>query len=76
MHKIKNSDKFLKTTFLLNDEEIASLHRQIPMTQEMFENLTQKLTNAGDDVAYFQLLKEFPEMAQTFSNKIIKEADE
>ena len=46
------------------------------MTQEMFENLTQKLTNAGDDVAYFQLLKEFPKMAQTFSNKIIKEADE
>ena len=76
MCEIKNFDKFLKTTFLLNDEETAALHHQIPMTQEMFGKLTQKLSDIGDDVAYFQLLEEFPEMVQVFANKIIKEVDE
>lgn len=41
-------------------------NHQIPITQDMFENLTQKLSDIGDDVVYFHLLEEFSDIVKVF----------
>ncbi|MDO4556132.1 MAG: hypothetical protein Q4B70_13435 [Lachnospiraceae bacterium] len=65
----------LKVIFELSEEESAAYDHQVPMTQEMFENLYNKFIDWEADVSFDRLVNEFPEQAKVYAEKIIKDID-
>ena len=46
----KNLLSFLVETFELTDKQIAAIHHQIPMTQELFDSILDKAEDVGPDM--------------------------
>ena len=49
----------LKFTTLLSEEELKAMDHQIPMTQELFDSILNKITGKGFEDSYFDFLEEF-----------------
>ena len=64
MDKSKGIEKFLemlKITKLLSEEELEAMDHQIPMTQEVFDSILNKMTGQGLEDSYFDFMNEFSE---------------
>ena len=64
MDKSKGIEKFLemlKITKLLSEEELQAMDHQIPMTQELFDSILEKMTGQGLEDSYFDFMNEFSE---------------
>ena len=64
MDKSKGIEKFLemlKITKLLSEEELQAMDYQIPMTQELFDSILEKMTGQGLEDSYFDFMNEFSE---------------
>ncbi len=62
MDKSKGIEKFLemlKITKLLSEEELQALDHQIPMTQEVFDSILNKMTGQGLGDSYLDFMNEF-----------------
>lgn len=71
--KLDRLDEFMKATFLLNEDELKALDKQITMTQEMFDHLCERLIEIGTDRMAFELMLEYPDLLQNSADRIEKE---
>ena len=51
--------EMLKFTTLLSEEELKAMDHQIPMTQELFDSIINKITGKGFEDSYFDFLEDF-----------------
>ena len=72
-NQLDRFEEFLKTTFLLDEDELKALDKQTPMTQEMFDHLCERLTEIGTDRLAFELMLDYPDLLQESSDRIEKE---
>ena len=68
---------FLVETFELTDEQTAAVHHQIPMTQELFEQIISKCNDIGPDMdkLFYRLLDEYSDLMKVYAEKITKEVE-
>lgn len=71
--KLDRFEEFLKATFLLDEDELKALDKQMPMTQEMFDHLCSRLTEIGADRLAIELMLDYPDLLQKSSDRIEKE---
>lgn len=71
--KVDKFEEFLKATFLLDEDELKALDKQMPMTQEMFDHLCSRLTEIGADRLAIELMLDYPDLLQKSSDRIEKE---
>lgn len=72
-NQLDRFEEFLKTTFLLDEDELKALDKQMPMTQEMFDHLCSRLTEIGADRLAIELMLDYPDLLQKSSDRIEKE---
>ena len=72
-NQLDRFEEFLKTTFLLDEDELKALDKQIPMTQEMFDHLCSRLTEIGTDRLAFELMLDYPDLLLKSADRIEKE---
>ena len=71
--KLDKFDEFLKATFLLNEDELKALDKLIPMTQEMFDHLCERLTEIDTDRLAIELMLDYPDLLLKSADRIEKE---
>lgn len=71
--KLDKFDEFLKTTFLLDENELKALDKQTPMTQNMFDHLCSRLTEIGTDRLALELMLDYPDLLQKSADRIEEE---
>lgn len=71
--KLDRLDEFMKATFLLNEDELKALDKQITMTQEMFDHLCERLIEIGTDRLVLELMLDYPDLLLKSAERIEKE---
>lgn len=59
----KNLEEFVNVTMVCDEEQLAAMDHQIPMTQELFERCLESLIAIHAVQQIDRLLEEFPEQA-------------
>lgn len=59
----ENLEEFLKVTVICDEEQLAAMDHQIPMTRELFERCLDSLISIHAVQQIERLLEEFPEWA-------------
>jgi len=69
---------FLVETFEFTEEQIDAIHRQIPMTQKLFDSILDRFTEIGEDAdrLFYAILDEYPDFMDVRANKIDEEVAE
>lgn len=62
--------EFIDEAIFLSEEENAAIEHQIPMTQELFEQLTGHCVDIDAQYRLISLLKEYPHFADEYVRKI------
>ena len=71
--KIDRINEFLKATFLIDEDELKALDKQIPMTQKLFDQLCGRLTEIGADELFLKLISDYPDLLRDSVNRMEKE---
>ncbi len=66
---------FVKAAFFLKEDELKVLDGQIPMTQELFDSLCDRLSEIGAQNEFFRLLNEYPDFLRNSADKIEEELE-
>lgn len=56
---LRKWDEMLKILSLISDEELKAMEHQIPMTQELFDSIVEKISGQGIVELYEDFLIEF-----------------
>ena len=73
MNRSEGMEKFLemlKFTSLLSEEELQAVDHQIPMTQELFDSILEKITGQNIGDSYFDFIDEFSKFLVKKDKKI------
>ncbi len=73
--QLERVDEFVRTAFYLEEDELKALDEQIPMTQELFDRLSDRLFKIGAQNDFLRLLKEYPDFTKNSVDKIEKELE-
>ena len=68
-------DEFMKVAVLLKDDEIQAIDKQIPMTQDLFDRLCDRLSEIGAQNEFFRLLSEYPDFLMASGKEIENEIE-
>lgn len=71
--QVKRLDEFLNVTLCLNDEELEAIDKRRPMTQEIFEQCCDKLSEIGAKESFFELFFEYPDYLRKSAEEIEEE---
>lgn len=76
--QIENVKSFLLETFAFNEEQLAAIDEQIPMTQEIFESILERCNELGSasDKIFYRLLRDYPDLTDVYGQKLEKELNE
>ena len=72
----KRLDEFIDEAIFLSEEENAAIEHQIPMTQELFEQITGHCVDIDAQYRLISLLNEYPHFADEYVRKIEAEVAE
>ena len=73
--QIQGLSDFVKAATFLQEDELKALDGQIPMTQELFDSLCDRLSEIGAHNDFFRLLNEYPEFLKGSAATIEKEME-
>ena len=75
--ELKRMWTMLVETFELSEEQLAAIHHQIPMTQELFDSILDKAEDVGPDMdkLFYSMLDEYPEYMSVRADKILEEVE-
>lgn len=62
--------EMLKVLSLISDDELKAMEHQIPMTQELFNSILQKITGQGITELYEDFLIEFQQFLSIDEEKV------
>jgi hypothetical protein len=76
--QMENLVDFFTVLFKFDEEALAALDKQIPMTQEIYDRCIDQCMEAGSDVdaTFFSLLKEYPDFMVDYADRLEKKINE
>lgn len=73
--QLERIGEFVRVAVFLKENELQALDKQIPMTQELFDSLCDRLSEIGAHNDFFRLLNEYPEFLEISAAKIERELE-